>query len=129
MKVQLGAGAVIAIAGVAGAAFVAWRLTRDGGVVDNAKQALASAAEAINPVSPNNLAYRGVNAIGGAIVSDPAGDGKNADGSWTLGGWFYDVTHQSVTEEIKALSGPVKGAEPTYWPEQIDYGNIGQYGA
>lgn len=47
----------------------------------------------IVPWDDGNVAYAGVNRIGGAMVTDPAGPGKNADGSWTLGGWIYDVTH------------------------------------
>ena len=60
---------------------------------DAAAQAAADAAQAINPLNRDNIFYGGVNAVGGALVTDPAGPGKNADGSWSLGGWIYDVTH------------------------------------
>lgn len=50
--------------------------------------------DALDPTSDKNLAYTGVNALGNAVAStDPDAAGRNADGSWTLGGWLYDVTH------------------------------------
>lgn len=51
------------------------------------------ASTGLNPVSDQNYAYRATNAVGGSLVTDPAGPGKNADGSWSFGGWLYDVTH------------------------------------
>ncbi|MDZ7939265.1 MAG: hypothetical protein U5M53_13725 [Rhodoferax sp.] len=54
--------------------------------------AAAATVDAINPASNTNLVNRAVTAVGGAIVSD-TGPGRNADGSWTLGGWLYDITH------------------------------------
>lgn len=53
-----------------------------GGVIRGAVNALP---EEIRPTSDKNIAYRGVNAIGGAI----SGEGS----AWTLGGWIYDITH------------------------------------
>lgn len=47
----------------------------------------------INPLSSENAAYASVSAVGGALVTEPDGPGKNADGSWSLGGWVYDVLH------------------------------------
>lgn len=47
----------------------------------------------INPLSPENAAYASITAVGGALVTEPDGPGKNADGSWSLGGWWYDVLH------------------------------------
>ena len=37
----------------------------------------------VNPLADTNLAYRGVNAIGGALSSDP---------DWNLGGAIYEAT-------------------------------------
>jgi hypothetical protein len=54
---------------------------------------LPDVPNAINPASPDNIINRGVSAVGGAIVTSPDGPGKNADGSWSLGAWLYDVTH------------------------------------
>lgn len=53
-----------------------------GGVIRGAVNALP---EEIRPTSDQNLIYRGVNAIGGAV----SGEGS----AWTLGGWIYDITH------------------------------------
>lgn len=50
---------------------------------------------AVNPANPDNLANRGVNALGNAVVSSD-GPGRNADGSWTLGGSVYDLTHSNA---------------------------------
>jgi len=84
--VKLTGTGVLAAAAIVIVGVVAWRAWRA------APAALDAAGRAINPTSPDNLAYRGVNAIG-AAVTDPDGPGRNADGSWTLGGWLYDVTH------------------------------------
>lgn len=46
----------------------------------------------LNPASDQNLVNQGVTSIGNVLVS-PTGPGRNADGSWTLGGWLYDMTH------------------------------------
>jgi hypothetical protein len=68
---------------------------------------LPSLPDAINPASQNNAAYTTVNALGSAVVSDPAGPGKNADGSWTLGGYLYDVTHPAEVAAVNSISQPV----------------------
>jgi hypothetical protein len=60
--------------GVGVALVVAWVLNR------TAK----AAGAAINPTDRDNLAYRGVNAVGEAV---------SGERGWTLGGWLYDVTH------------------------------------
>lgn len=64
-----------------------------GSIADGASALADAAATDLNPASDQNLAYRGVNAFGGAIASSPTAPGVNADGSWTFGGWLYDVTH------------------------------------
>ncbi len=46
----------------------------------------------VNPSNPSNWVNQAVSSAGAAVVS-PTGPGRNADGSWTLGGWLYDVTH------------------------------------
>lgn len=66
-------------------------LVRKGG--DAAAAAVDAVVTGANPANPNNVVNSGVRAVGGAIVTDPAGPGKNADGSWSLGGWVYDVMH------------------------------------
>jgi hypothetical protein len=52
---------------------------------DAAGKALAAVGTAVNPLSDQNLAYRGVNATGEAITGDP---------NFTLGGWLFDVFHK-----------------------------------
>lgn len=98
MLIKLGLG--VAVLGAIGLAL--WKI----------KSAVPAVVEAINPADPNNLINRGVGAVGGAIVSDPTGPGKNADGSWSLGGWLYDVTHPEEVAAIKALSEPVPSPDP-----------------
>lgn len=66
-----------------------------------AGDAAAAIVPLINPADANNVAYHTVSEIGGAIVTDPTGPGKNADGSWSLGGWLYDVTHPGTVSAIK----------------------------
>lgn len=76
--------------------------------------------QSFNPTSSQNLAYTGVNALGNAIV-DATGPGRNGDGSWTLGGFIYDVTHADPFTPI----APAAPAAPAYVPPstvQDDYG-------
>lgn len=73
-----------------------------------AVQGAATAANAINPLNQNNMFSSAANAVGGTLVTDPNGPGKNADGSWTLGGWLYDVTHPATAKEVASLSGTVQ---------------------
>lgn len=86
-------------AAVVGAVYLVWRKasTAAGDVWDSAVDAVGTVADevivAVNPADSGNLVNRAVTAVGGSVVTDPAGPGKNADGSWTLGGWFYDVMH------------------------------------
>ncbi len=40
--------------------------------------------EDLNPVSDQNLAYRGVNGVGAALTGD---------NEFTLGRWLYEITH------------------------------------
>lgn len=53
-------------------------------IKSEAKAAAVAVGEAVNPVSPNNLAYKGVTAMGTVFTG-------NKD--FTLGGWIYDLTH------------------------------------
>lgn len=75
-------------------------------VASGASGAAAAAVDYVNPASSGNLVNRGVSAIGGALVSD-TGPGRNADGSWTLGGWLYDITHD---DPLAAPSTSVYGS-------------------
>lgn len=75
----------------------------------------------VNPLSPNNAAYSSVNAIGATLATAPDAAGKNADGSWTFGGFLYDWWNPGTAAAVKAMSGPVRDTDPL-----IDYS---QYGA
>lgn len=89
--------------------FLIWRTVA--GAKDIASKATQYAGEAaatvggwVNPAADTNLAYRAVNAIGGAASSSDAG--KNADGSWTLGGWWFDVTNPATAQAVKDVTSP-----------------------
>ncbi len=71
-----------------GVLYVVGKKAADAAVV-TAKQT----AWAVTPWNNQNIIAQGVNSLGGSLVTDPQGPGKNADGSWTLGGFLYDVTH------------------------------------
>lgn len=101
VKVGLNGTAVLALVAVAAVGYVAWK-----GVPK-----LREAANAINPLNHDNVFAQGVNAVGGAIVTAPDGAGKNADGSWSLGGWLYDVTHPAEAAAVRSVGAPV-----AVWP-------------
>lgn len=50
-----------------------------------AEEAVESVGSAINPVNPDNIFNRGVNALGEAITGDE---------HWTLGGAIYEAVHE-----------------------------------
>jgi hypothetical protein len=62
-------------AGAAVLAYLAWR---------ELKEAAASAGEAVNPTSDDNLANRAVEQTGEKLTGDE---------HFSLGSWAYDVTH------------------------------------
>lgn len=90
MVVKLAIGAA-----VLGAAWYALTKLQSAGqgIVAAAGSAADAVAQGVNPTSDKNWAYRATNALGNTIASDSDSPGKNADGSWSLGGWIYDVTH------------------------------------
>lgn len=63
------------------------------------------AVNAINPASDQNLAYRGVNAIGSAVTGD---------NSFSLGSWLYDKFN---ADPLAASSTPLTApqAHTAYW--------------
>lgn len=86
MKLELTATAVLAVAGLAVAGYVGWRATRAAGDLASAvSDGVSDAAQAVNPLNPDNIIYSGVNKVGGAIAGSD---------DWSLGGWIYDVTHK-----------------------------------
>ncbi len=98
LMVKLALGAVLLVGG-----FVVLRKVSAG-----ASDAAAKVVDAVNPASSNNIVNRAVTAVGDAIVS-PTGPGRNADGSWTLGGWLYDITHDDpMATTPRPGTGPVQ---------------------
>jgi hypothetical protein len=73
---KVGAGVVVALIG---AGFVYYSARKAGQVVGDVGQAF-------NPVNQDNMFYGGVNAVGAKITG----------GSWSLGSWLYNVTHDDV---------------------------------
>lgn len=117
MKLQpLSADLVVKLAliaaGLVGAVLVV-RAVREG-----ASAALDGAAEwadnlastTLNPASTDNAVYSGINRVGGALASAPDGAGMNSDGSWSLGGWLYDVTHPATAQAVRQVSGGATGS-------------------
>ncbi|MBB1073647.1 hypothetical protein HUU62_04390 [Rhodoferax sp. 4810] len=114
--VNIGPQAVAAGAAVLVVGFLLYRASQ---AASNAAAAVAdtvgNAAQAVNPVSPENIFYTGVNAIGGTLAG-PSSPGTNADGSWTLGGWIYDVTHTDPLISTTAPTTPATtGGAEGWW--------------
>lgn len=51
---------------------------------------------AFNPASPDNWAYQGANAFGGAIAGER---------DWSLGAWLWEVTHPRQREAERGVTG------------------------
>ena len=96
--VKLGIGAVV----LGGAAWLVWR-----------NRALL---DKINPASRENVAYQTANQVGGSLISSPTGPGKNADGSWSLGGFLFDVLNPGTAAAVRAVTAPPSAEDP-----MIDY--------
>lgn len=65
---------------------------------------ITATGRAIDPTSPENLAYRGVNAVGGTLT----GQGSN----FSLGSWLFEVLNPDVVARENALlqgTPPVMG--------------------
>ena len=65
----------------AGLGITAWVLYKGTG---KAAEAISSAAQAVNPLNPDNAIAGTVNKVGAIVAGDK---------DWTLGGWIYDLTH------------------------------------
>lgn len=94
---------------LAGAGLLAWLVYRNRNLV--------------NPLSRDNAAYSGVNALGNAIYTDPDAPGKNADGSWSLGGAIFDWLNPGTAAAVRAMSGPAQAAD---YPI-LDYAEVGAF--
>lgn len=94
LMIKIGAG-VLLLGGVAMLIYT---------IKSQASAAAGWAANHLDPSNPENIAYSTVNTWGGELVADPMGPGKNADGSWSLGGWLYDVTHPTTAEAVANIT-------------------------
>lgn len=92
MRVKLAMGAAVLLVAYLLVKKIGSGLSAAGDAAANVADAVGTA---INPANPDNLVNSGVNALGNAVVSS-TGPGRNADGSWTLGGSVYDVTHPNA---------------------------------
>lgn len=84
-------------------------------VYKKASGALPDALNYVNPLSDQNAAYQGTNAVLDSLVSED-GPGRNADGSVTLGGWLYDVFNPSTAAQIKNITKPTPLGSPAPTP-------------
>lgn len=112
------------VAAGVGLAYYLWRRTTSavgdavGDAFDAAGAAVSDVADAIivgtNPANPDNWVNQGATAIGGALV-DADGPGRNADGSWTVGGWLYDVVNPGWSDNLSGVINPAPApvAPPT----------------
>lgn len=132
VQLQLTPGAVAVGVGVLVGGFLLWRASKVAGEVAGAAVETAKdAAWAVTPWNQENVFYGLANDAGGAIVTDPAGPGKNADGSWTLGGWFYDITHPATAPTGSSLTAAEADAARDRYaltdPRRVDLAAFGIY--
>ena len=85
---------MLLLGAVGAAGYVAWRAYRAGsGALGGIGAAVSEAAGTVggwvNPTADTNLAYRGINAIGSGLTSDP---------DFNLGGWVYDKKQAADAE-------------------------------
>lgn len=76
---------VVVLVGIAAVTVGAVYLAKKAqGVGSSLASAASTIGTALNPVSDQNIAYKGVNALGTAATGD---------NNFTLGGWVYDKLH------------------------------------
>ena len=117
------------------AGLVVYGLRRAGAAAAGLAPTIPDLPEAYNPASVNNVIYGGVNAVGGALVSD-TGPGRNADGSWNLGAFVYDITHKDpvgprVTGKPWGAEGRARVSQPIAAPVDpfIDFSQTSSWNA
>lgn len=100
--VKLGIGAVL-FGGLAMLIYT-WK-SQASAAAGAAANAVGNAMDAVNPSSADNLVYSSYNNFAGAILPD-SGPGRNADGSWSLGGFLYDITHPITAIAVSNATNP-----------------------
>lgn len=94
--------AVTAVAILTGAAVLYWLMKKAGGeVLEGVSVAAQRIGTAVNPVSDQNLAYRGVNAVGASISGSK---------EWSLGSAIYDLVHPSYDPNAPASTHKLNAA-------------------
>lgn len=79
-----------------------------------ASDAVANVLPAINPLSNQNLAYKGVNSVGEKLTGDS---------NFTLGGWLYDINPFANHYDPTAPATPTKKT-PAVADNLIDYNQV-----
>lgn len=96
------AGAALLVGG-----YLLWKASKAAGAAAGAvADAVGNGLQAVNPTNPDNIFAEAVNSAGDAIIS-PDGPGRNADGSWTLGGWVFDIFNPATAQAVKDTTKPV----------------------
>lgn len=67
---------------------------------------------ALNPASRENVIYRGVNQVGGAIT------GQGEEG-FSLGSWIYDITHPYEEAGGPSVTYPSARADEDAWTDNL----------
>lgn len=98
-----------------------------GAIAAQAEQVYDAVIVGVNPANPDNWVNQAVTAAGSAVLSDTA-PGRNADGSWTVGGWLYDVTHADPVHQAGTGAGQAAVFSPQS-SELIDYSQLSNLGA
>jgi hypothetical protein len=70
-----------------------------GAVVYFGARKVGEVARAVNPASSDNIVYRGVNALGGAVTGDR---------NFSFGSWVYDVFHRDDFSATAPIRGPLE---------------------
>lgn len=78
------------------------------GAVESVQEFADSVIVGVNPYNPGNWANEAVTVAGNALVSD-TGPGRNADGSWSLGGAIYDLFNPDPVGQM--VFEPKRGRE------------------
>lgn len=68
-------------------------------------QLFQTIGDAVDPTNPDNIAYAGINKVG-TVLTSPDGAGRNADGTFTFGGWVYDITHPQTVYARDNITNP-----------------------
>lgn len=99
LKVEMGVALAVTAVVVIAAGVIYWK-----------RDDIAAALGAVNPASPNNFVYQGVNGVGAALTG-------RGDGSFTLGSWLYDVTHPFALKADAPMGGPRNN--DAYGPQSV----------